>query len=470
MPGEALADRLAGAGDVAEAAELVVDHLTGLGLPSLYLVQGGRLRCVAQRGYWQVLDGIPTDVGVMSRALRTGRTVVVDDAVQQDGFLFAAPDLRQQVAVPIRISGDVVGVLNVESTGRLPDGVVARAAGAAEVFADRVAQLGGPPPESLAQRVARLATTLVELDDEPALHRAVVDAACELSGMDTAAIVLADDGEAQLAHLEGPSAGALHRVGAADLADLDAFVRSGSSLHASGTDESDLAMHGRLRRAGVASLVVVSLVGGGHHLGSLLAVSHRPRRLDPTVLAVLEILGAQAGASLRAVRESAELQRRAARDPLTDLGHHATFHAELTDRLGRVPPDRQLAVLLLDVDGFKGVNDRFGHRAGDRLLRELSDRLSAALRGDDRLYRIGGDEFATIVEVRRGSEADEVAERLLRAARGGPATVSVGVALARPGDTPATVLERADVAMYDAKRAGKDTRRGAGPGRDEATG
>jgi diguanylate cyclase (GGDEF)-like protein len=458
--GADLYGRLSTAETVAEAASIVVDHLVahGLTLPSLYLEQGGRLRCAAQRGYWQVLDGIPTDVGVMSRALATGGTVTVDDASTEAAFLYAAPDLQRQIAVPVRYGDAVVGALNVESDRPFPPGARAITEAAAAAFEIRLAELGGPPAESLAQQVARLVSSLTELDDEPALRRAVVEAAVELSGMGSAAIVEADEpGRARVIEDVGSLGPSLRAVAPEDLGALDAFVLPGTSLHARGTDVSDLEMHGRLRTAGVVSLVVVSLTGGGAHLGSLVVVSRRSHELAPAVVPVLEILGAQAGASIRALRDRAELRRLARQDPLTKLGHHATFQEELRTRLACRRRDRDVAVLVIDVDGFKDVNDRLGHQAGDRILKDLSASLAAALRDDDQLYRIGGDEFATVIEVRSLDEASDVAGRLLEVARTGTTTISVGVAVASPDEPPERLLDRADAAMYEAKVAGRDT-------------
>ena len=459
---------LAGAATVTEAAEATVAHLeaNGLTLPSLYLEQAGRLRCHAQRGYWQVLDGIPCDVGVSGRSFTSGETVEVTDAIEEPEFLFAAPDLCRQITVPVRAGEQVVGTINVEGRRAFPPDARAFLEAVAAAFERRLAELGGPPPETTAQRVARLVTALTDLETEAAIRATTLDSAVKLAGLSTAAVIVPEgQGRARLEVAAGPLADDLARVEPQDLAVLDGWVDAGSSLYANGTDDSGLVMHGRLRDAGVATLVMVPLTVGGEHLGSLLVASGTRQEIAPVVLPALEILAAQAAANLRTIRTVDRLHTRARLDPLTSLGHHATFQEELRARLADRRRGGMLAVLLIDVDDFKAVNDRHGHREGDRVLRQLSETLAGALRADDQLYRIGGDEFATVLEVDAVAEAQEVARRVVEVARTGPSTVSVGIAVACEDETADAIIDRADTAMYAAKAAGRD---GAGlaPGAD----
>jgi diguanylate cyclase (GGDEF)-like protein/PAS domain S-box-containing protein len=160
-----------------------------------------------------------------------------------------------------------------------------------------------------------------------------------------------------------------------------------------------------------------------------------------------------------------ELRRQATTDPLTGLLNRTAFNerlAEATASVDRVTPP---AVLFVDVDDFKTVNDTLGHAAGDDLLLAVAARLSADVRGGDVVARLGGDEFALLLSAADGGRLREVAERLLISLRapvelgGRPVTVtaSIGGALASPGCTAEQLLHRADTAMYTAKRAGKDS-------------
>lgn len=169
---------------------------------------------------------------------------------------------------------------------------------------------------------------------------------------------------------------------------------------------------------------------------------------------LLALVVAHAQAARDRLRELDLLARQAESDPLTGLRHHRKFE----ERLAASSPGRT-AIIALDVDQFKKINDEYGHQAGDHALVTLVEALTQALRGDDQLYRIGGDEFAVIVDVNGIGEAFAIARRLLDAARIAGRTISVGAALHLPGETGRETLLRADKALYEAKRSGRDTAR-----------
>ncbi|GID95276.1 diguanylate cyclase domain-containing protein [Amorphoplanes digitatis] len=157
-----------------------------------------------------------------------------------------------------------------------------------------------------------------------------------------------------------------------------------------------------------------------------------------------------------------ELQRMVLQDPLTGLANRAGLDARLTDLVGR---DTNIALLLIDLDGFKMVNDVYGHAAGDAILSEFARILRAAVRAGDVAARLGGDEFVVLTtEVPDEASAVATAERILAAAAETPVRMgedtlairaSIGVATGRVGDTPQELLRRADTAMYRAKHLGK---------------
>ena len=158
-------------------------------------------------------------------------------------------------------------------------------------------------------------------------------------------------------------------------------------------------------------------------------------------------------ADMRARREKA-LAHDGLHDALTGLPNRTLFADRLRqalNRLGRM--QTCLAVMFVDLDGFKGVNDNLGHAAGDALLREVSMRLREVVRGGDTAARTGGDEFVVLCEDVTGIEdAEAVAERLLAEL---PIGASLGVALAVTGDEcPETLVRDADAAMYAVKRRG----------------
>ena len=457
---ERLASRLAAALDIDAACDAVADHLaaTGMSLPSLYLERGGRLRCQAQRGYWQVQDGFPVGTGVLGSTYARGVPTWVrpDEAVE---YIEAAPDVADELCVPVRCDERVVGALNVESSRPLPSDALVRLEEAAELLGRRLAELGGRLPESQEQRLLRHTIALAALTDPDDIRRHVLEAARELAGMQSAMVVLFDEhGQARIRAQAGPLADLSRVVATEDLASIASWVVSGTSCYTVGDPSGvGFAGHEFLRSAGVASVIAVPLVARGLRLGLLLLADSTPRRPSTALVERLELLAAQTATSLVTASVLAELQERAACDPLTGLGHQASFRSALAVAAGGLRHGRRLAVLVVDLDGFKRINDRLGHLAGDRVLVEVAVALTGSLRDGDVLYRIGGDEFATAIAVRDDSEALEVGRRLCRAtAETGHTTVSVGVAVAADGEAPEAVLHRADEALYLAKDAGRD--------------
>jgi diguanylate cyclase (GGDEF)-like protein len=174
------------------------------------------------------------------------------------------------------------------------------------------------------------------------------------------------------------------------------------------------------------------------------------------LLVASPILALRIAAAADARRRAAE--RRLGVDPLTQLSNHERFWRRLEDELDS--PDGQVAVVLLDVDDFKGLNDRHGHLTGDACLQAVAGVLSSCARPGDEPARYGGEEFALVLPGADAADAAAVAERLraaIAACHELAFTVSVGVAAApRHGRTARELVAAADAALYVAKRAGKD--------------
>lgn len=187
--------------------------------------------------------------------------------------------------------------------------------------------------------------------------------------------------------------------------------------------------------------------------------------------------------NLRSALAEAEAERRelalaASTDPLTDLPNRRAFESRLEAELEysrhrKLP----LSLIALDLDNFKTVNDTYGHPVGDRVLAEVAGRITEGLRAEDLVARVGGEEFSVMLPGTPSDEAVRVAERLRDSLNGDSVdfnggsitvTASFGVT-AREGDSEAEdLIERADAALYEAKRAGRDTIRTAWA--DEARG
>lgn len=160
------------------------------------------------------------------------------------------------------------------------------------------------------------------------------------------------------------------------------------------------------------------------------------------------------------------LEQRASHDDLTGLLNRAEMILRLAAILDHPPRiGRGTAVAFCDIDDFKGVNDRFGHGAGDEALRTLSSRIQAMVRRGDLVARFGGDEILVVLDgVDSLDDAIALSEKFRRSAlmpipvMGGSfsVTLSVGVTLAVAGEDLDALIERADNAMYEAKRGGED--------------
>lgn len=151
------------------------------------------------------------------------------------------------------------------------------------------------------------------------------------------------------------------------------------------------------------------------------------------------------------------------RDPLTGVGNRRLLAERLRYELARHRrTSRELALLVLDLDGFKAVNDRFGHPVGDRMLRDVAQGLCAVMRDGDTIVRHGGDEFCVIAPETGHAEAEALGRRLGRAlalieGADGPLSCSVGVAVfPADGPTAELLIAAADLAERQAKAAGRD--------------
>ena len=178
----------------------------------------------------------------------------------------------------------------------------------------------------------------------------------------------------------------------------------------------------------------------------------------------------------------AELTRLARQDTLTGIDNRRTFTAAVNREIARTNRyGRPLALAMIDIDRFKRVNDSFGHAAGDAVIRHVVQTVAFGLRRHDLFGRWGGEEFAVALPEADPDCAGAIAERIrrsveespLRSPTGGgwpiPVTVSIGIAVLAPGETLDAFADRADRAMYEAKRAGRNRVSVAPPPGEEET-
>lgn len=224
--------------------------------------------------------------------------------------------------------------------------------------------------------------------------------------------------------------------------------------------------HAMCRRMGIRSMVIVPLPAGNECVGVLKVLSREPGAFGERARELLELMAEFLADSIHHAREFERRAHEATHDGLTGLGNRAL----LLDRAAVALARRRrhgddVAVLFLDLDGFKTINDTQGHAAGDIVLAAVATRLLANVRRTDTVARLGGDEYVVLCEGARPGDVDALARRL-EAAVSEPVPfgshlavvgASIGVAWASDGDTADTLLARADAAMYAVKRASRNS-------------
>jgi len=191
-------------------------------------------------------------------------------------------------------------------------------------------------------------------------------------------------------------------------------------------------------------------------------------------IALIELFGQLVGASIGNIKLFEKTQRQATTDGLTGLINHKTFYEILEKELWRSRRyGGQISLIMIDIDDLKKINDAYGHRAGDKVIREVSRRIKECIRQIDTAARYGGDEFAVILPNTSLSDAIVVAERMVEVVSRTPTTwqkeqiplsISVGLGQYDADSNPEDITSRSDQALYTAKQAGKNTVRTFEPG------
>ena len=226
------------------------------------------------------------------------------------------------------------------------------------------------------------------------------------------------------------------------------------------------------------SLAVVPLVSGGEVIGcmNISRVGGAENYFSEMDFELIKLFAGQASIALRNADTHHAVSLRADTDALTGLGNHGSFQrtlGELANEFaaeggtgrgkGARAKQRPISLLMMDLDSFKGYNDRLGHPAGDALLHAVGTAIYGAARTDDRVYRYGGDEFALVLPAVNGDDAAAIGERVRAAVSrltsndATPVTISIGVATL-PGDASDKngLIAAADIALYYGKQLGGD--------------
>jgi diguanylate cyclase (GGDEF)-like protein/PAS domain S-box-containing protein len=391
---------------------------------------------------------LPRGEGVAGRVWATGSPLMVDDYDTFPGrsAAFGSGSFKAIMGVPLTSGDEVVGVIGLGYT--------------------EPGRTFGPDDVEIVSRFAQLAS--IALDNARLFSTAQTEIAERTRA---AAALAASEQRYRLLFESNPLPMWVHDMETRAFLDVNETAMRSYGW----TREEFLSMIVEdLRPAGDAAPMV------RHHAdpqATAPAIQMRHRRKDGSLLDVeittngFEFEGRHVRLALaNDITERRHLEERLTRqafhDELTRLPNRALFHDRLEHSLARRRPRESLAILFIDLDRFKVVNDSLGHGAGDRLLQELADRLSVCVRTGDTLARLGGDEFTVLLEdLADSGEAVRVVERILEATRApfhldGHEVVlsaSVGVAFGLPGHAqPDDLMRQADVALYRAKSAGGD--------------
>lgn len=437
-----------------DVASAVCEHVAALGLlPSVYVERNGLLRCLAQRGYWQVMDGIPVGMGVVGRTFRRGRGehVVVDADAD---FIAAVPGLAAEVTLPIEVDGVVRAVFSVEATREIRPAEVLEIERIGVELERALQRVGVDGEVTALHSLARANAELASSGDGETVAHTAVRMACTVAGTSSAMIALpAPDGRTTVRAAAGPLAAALRRLDGVRMRELTGELGGISSCMAGGDEDGHVQpVFDDIRRSGGTSLVVFPVRCEGQEAGLLFVADGMPGGLDVEAREAMELLAGAVARTLDHVRVHEALRLRADRDSLTMVGSRGAFDDAL---LALDVSGERVALVLADIDWFKQVNDRLGHLTGDQILVDTAQAMLECLRQHDLLFRIGGDEFAIIVPDVDQAAAEGLSRRLVDHTRSllgeVQAGLSVGVAVRADGERMEQCMVRADRCLYEAK-------------------
>lgn len=418
------------------------------------------------------LGSMPLGAGVSGRVALTGNPEFIQDVRAEPAYVELGWEAGSEICVPIVVDGQVTGVINVESrrgTVLAEDDfevikIIANHLGIA-LAKDRLLASERASRRAVAavQKITSIVAGTLEFDEA---LRLIVDTLSRTFDYPYVVVAL----------IEGdfvvPRAAAgvdVHRLIAVPIGHevTGRVAASGAPIYLERLvrnveDRSGL-------YADVTSQLVLPIKNEGRIEG-VLEISGTPERnLSIRDREILEMFAVHAGIVLNNARMYDEVRRHATSDAVTGLPNHRAFQDRFLEDFQRAKQrGKPLSLLVIDLDQFKEVNDRYGHLEGDWLLRQISARLLEELRTEDLLARYAGDEFVVLLPDIGVKKAGQIAQRLVERTRSEPfdlkdgtsvrMSITIGVATYPQDATSRLELLRvADSAMYAAKRAGRDS-------------
>ena len=466
------------------ALETIMDVLSGnfgYHYPSLYLSTGKALVLGAQRGYEHPILQFDLEVGIIGRVARTREAVFAPDVTQEPDYEQADSAVKSEISVPLLAEGELLGVLNVESTAAAPldhDDLASMV-----TIADRLAASIALGRER--QKLAERAALLGRLTEAFAALGGTLDPTTLLSEIASAAttVVTCDIGLLTLPEDDGSG----YRIAAARGADAIIGMKIETGEGATGTaiatrapvldDQFDQSKYPKVARRAVneptVAVMAIPMLRDDGVVGALTFVRREAGHgFTEQEREIAALLAGQAALAIANARLHAETREASIRDPLTQLHNRRLLDDALArqsaSRARQAPEDRRpIAAILFDIDHFGDFNKRYGHTAGDAVLRGFAGILSARFRSSDLVARYGGEEFLVVLDGASRDDAVRAAEEVRLAFRdlevevpGGElvrAKVSAGCAALDPSVASLEVMiEIADVGLAMAKAGGRD--------------
>lgn len=412
---------------------------------------------------------IPLGTGITGTAAQLKRPVYVPDVHKDARYIASVSDTRSELAIPLIVRDQVIGVLDFQSNSE--DYFDSETIDLLTIFSTQASiAFENARLYSLERRragqleainlLARQATAVKELDR---LLHTMCSLIRDSFTVDHVAILLHEDGSlyarghAGLLTPEFALGAALPQSGLAYRA-----LMSGKAVIENDVAASEEYLLGFQE---TRSEICLPLISYGDKVGVLALESARPGAFLPTDVQPLESVADICAAAIRNAQHVEQLNKLAVLDGLTGIFNRRYFEHRILEEIERAGRyETALALVMLDIDGFKKLNDEFGHLLGDEVLRQLANMLTQQLRKADVVCRYGGEEFAILLPEITGENAAAVADKLRRVIEAfpfpgvpRPVTISAGVArFPDNGSTRDDLVKAADEALYNAKQSGRN--------------
>ena len=417
---------------------------------------------IPQKGARTHIDG----PGITRWAFRNAQSVIVPNVLEDERYNGSRKVIRSFMAVPIADRKGVIGVIDVASE---------RLAAFDEQDVEVVSTLAGQISTAISALTRRDSLTriysfgqrLATASTPDDAITGTLDFLVEQFDFELSAILLTgEDDSLFVAGLRGPYHDGGIEIGAtlpAGSGIIGWVAKNRRPLIVPNVKDDPRYVEGF---SGTRSELVVPILFSGNLLGIVNVESQQPEFFDDEDCQLLEVVANHLAIALSNLASQDVLRQQAIRDPLTGLFNRHYFNSIISSELSRVDRyNRPISLMMIDIDGFRSVNNEFGHLKGDEVLREIARMLERSVRGADRIIRYGGDEFVILMPETDGrGDVGVVAERLRArikeipdqtGIRGRAIDLSIGVYTREPHEERSleAILEEVDRRMYVEKRA-----------------